>query len=138
MRVAGLEPARHRCRRILSPLRLPIPPYPLIQLSKYIQWADFSNCHLSHTVSNAFRLVTRGKINTNQTGPITSLSVKLRTIPSYAPNVFIFQSIKYFIKYIIIIIYKELKFKLFSYSTTQHSMLKAYISFFVFQLVNVY
>ena len=28
LRVAGLEPARHRCRRILSPLRLPIPPYP--------------------------------------------------------------------------------------------------------------
>ena len=29
LRVAGLEPARRRRRRILSPLRLPIPPYPL-------------------------------------------------------------------------------------------------------------
>ena len=28
MRVAGLEPARYRYRGILSPLCLPIPPYP--------------------------------------------------------------------------------------------------------------
>ena len=30
VRVAGLEPARGRPRGILSPLRLPIPPYPRI------------------------------------------------------------------------------------------------------------
>ena len=29
LRVAGLEPAQHFCPGILSPLRLPIPPYPL-------------------------------------------------------------------------------------------------------------
>jgi hypothetical protein len=28
VRVTGLEPARHDWRRILSPVRLPIPPYP--------------------------------------------------------------------------------------------------------------
>jgi hypothetical protein len=28
VRVAGLEPAQHRCRQILSLMCLPIPPYP--------------------------------------------------------------------------------------------------------------
>ncbi len=27
----GLEPTRHHCRRILSPLRLPIPPPPRVR-----------------------------------------------------------------------------------------------------------
>ena len=33
----GVEPTQHLCRRILSPLRLPIPPSPRIDNSKYMQ-----------------------------------------------------------------------------------------------------
>ena len=43
MRVAGLEPARYRYRGILSPLCLPIPPYPQTIHRRKYQFTSMNN-----------------------------------------------------------------------------------------------
>ena len=43
VRVAGLEPARYRYRGILSPLRLPIPPYPQTIHRRKYQFTSMNN-----------------------------------------------------------------------------------------------